>query len=98
MKLKVESFLVEIKSAMDAYEKYIICLNKTPDQFLESVQSLMIKAIAAYENRPAELKNGIALDNQITIIISDQINGPLCSIYFNLHSPYLKVRKKQNKK
>jgi hypothetical protein len=35
------------------------------------------------------LRHGIALDKQVTVILS-QGDGPrpLCGIYFNLHSPY----------
>jgi hypothetical protein len=37
------------------------------------------------------LRNGIALDKEVTVILS-QGDGvrPLCGIYFNLHSPYRK--------
>ena len=53
--------------------------------------SLLSKAIKAYEGRGPDLRHGIALDKQITIILS-QSDGPrpLCGIYFNLHSPYQK--------
>ena len=54
----------------------------------DAVQETMLKA---YENRGPHLRHGIALDRQITIILS-QTDGdrPLCGIYFNLHSPYQK--------
>ncbi len=76
---------------MRAYEKYIVCIDKTPDQFEASLVSLMTKAIKAYETRDPNLRHGIALDKQVTIILS-QTDGdrPLCGIYFNLHSPYQK--------
>ena len=76
---------------MAAYDKYIICLDKTPEDFQASLISLLNKAIKAYENRGPQLRHGIALDKQITIILS-QNDGPrpLCGIYFNLHSPYQK--------
>ena len=39
----------------------------------------------------AGLRHGIALDNQVTIILSQGDEArPLCGIYFNLHSPYQK--------
>jgi hypothetical protein len=51
----------------------------------------MDKAIKAYENRGASLRHGIALDRQITVILSQtESDRPLCGIYFNLHSPYQK--------
>ena len=51
--------------------------------------ALLTKAIKAYEGRGPELRHGIALDNQITIILSQSDGSrPLCGIYFNLHSPY----------
>jgi hypothetical protein len=49
----------------------------------------MDKAIRAYVSRGPHLRHGIALDKQVTIILSQTENDrPLCGIYFNLHSPY----------
>lgn len=89
--MTVETFKAEIADAVKAYEKFVVCIEKTPEQFLESLESLMTKAIRAYENRGPHLRHGIALDRQVTIILS-QTEGarPLCGIYFNLHSPYQK--------
>jgi hypothetical protein len=86
-----KTFSQEITQATRAYEKYIVCLNKTPDEFESALQSLLTKAIKAYESRGPELRHGIALDQQVTVILS-QSDGPrpLCGIYFNLHSPYRK--------
>src|SRR5262245_9662717 len=77
--------------AMKAYDQYIICIDKTPDEFQASLISLVIKAIKAFENRGPQLRHGIALDKHMTVILS-QSDGPrpLCGIYFNLHSPYQK--------
>jgi hypothetical protein len=87
----VENFKLELAEALRAYEKYIICIDKTPDQFEASLVSLMAKAIKAYETRDPNLRHGIALDKQVTIILSQtDSDRPLCGIYFNLHSPYLK--------
>ena len=82
-------FSQEIADAKKAYEKYIVCIHKTPDEFEASLNSLLSKAIKAYESRGPDLRHGIALDKQVTIILS-QTEGdrPLCGIYFNLHSPY----------
>ena len=53
--------------------------------------TMMEKAIKAYVNRGPNLRHGIALDNQVTIILSQTDHDrPLCGIYFNLHSPYQK--------
>jgi hypothetical protein len=86
-----ETFRPEIIEAMRAYEKYVICLDKTPDEFEASLLSLLGKAIKAFETRGSQLRHGIALDRQVTVILS-QNEGPrpLCGIYFNLHSPYQK--------
>ena len=53
------------------------------------LNSLLNKAIKAYKPRGPDLRHGIALDKQVTVILS-QGDGPrpLCGIYFNLHSPY----------
>ena len=87
--MNTELFRQEIAEAKKAYDKYVICINKTPDEFEEALISLLNKAIKAYQGRGPDLRHGIALDKQITIILS-QSDGPrpLCGIYFNLHSPY----------
>jgi hypothetical protein len=81
----------EIGEALKSYDKYIVCVDKVPEQCEDSLRSLMEKAIKAYENRGPNLRHGIALDKHVTIILSqtDQ-ERPLCGIYFNLHSPYQK--------
>ena len=82
-------FSQEIAQAMKAYEKYIVCLNKTPEDFEAALISLLNKAIKAYEGRGPDLRHGIALDKQVTVILSQSDGShPLCGIYFNLHSPY----------
>jgi len=91
LSVTTELFNREIAEAMKAYEKYIVCINKTPEEFEASLISLLSKAIKAYDSRGPDLRHGIALDKQITVILS-QNDGPrpLCGIYFNLHSPYQK--------
>ncbi len=86
-----ETFRPEIAEAMNAYDKYVVCIDKTPDDFQRTLISLLNKAIKAYESRGPHLRHGIALDRQVTVILS-QNDGPrpLCGIYFNLHSPYQK--------
>ena len=87
----VDTFKHEIAEALKAYEKFIICIDKTPQECEGSLRSLMEKAIKAYENRGPHLRHGIALDRQVTIILSQTDNDrPLCGIYFNLYSPYQK--------
>lgn len=90
--MRVEDFSKQIEEASVAYERCVVCIEKTPDQFPESIRSLMAKAIKVYQDRAPGLKHGIALDGQITIILSeppdDSEGRPLCGIYFNLHSPY----------
>jgi hypothetical protein len=87
----VDTFKQEIRQAMAAYEKYVICIHKTPDEFELALQSLVGKAIKAYASRPPAMRHGIALDKFVTVILS-QTEGarPMCGIYFNLHSPYQK--------
>lgn len=87
----VETFKQEMGQAMKAYEMYVICIDKTPEEFQASLVSLMVKAIKAFENRGPQLRHGIALDKHLTVILS-QSDGPrpLCGIYFNLNSPYQK--------
>jgi hypothetical protein len=87
----VETFKSELNEATRMYDKYVVCLEKTPDQVQESLVSLMAKAIKAYETRGPNLRHGIALDKHVTIILSQtEEERPLCGIYFNLHSPYQK--------
>ena len=86
-----ENFRPEINEAMKMYQKYIICVDKTPDEFEASLFSLLTKAIKAFQTRAPQLRHGIALDRQVTVILSQSDTArPLCGIYFNLHSPYQK--------
>jgi len=86
-----DTFKPEIAEALKSYEKFILCLDKTPDQCEASLVSLVEKAIKAYENRGPNLRHGIALDKQVTVILSQtEHDRPLCGIYFNLSSPYHK--------
>lgn len=89
--MTADIFKPEIEEALKAYDKFIVCLNKTPEDCEASLFSLMEKAIKAYDNRGPNLRHGIALDNHVTIILSQtESDRPLCGIYFNLHSPYQK--------
>ena len=88
---QVQDFQREIAASLKHYEKFVVCIEKTPDEFLKSLQSLMAKAIDAYESRTPGLRHGISLDKHVTIILSEsEGERPLCGIYFNLHSPYRK--------
>ncbi len=89
--MTVDTFKREISEAVRNYDRYVVCLQKTPDEFEAVVTSLMQKAIGAFANRAAGMRHGIALDREVTVILS-QGDGerPLCGIYFNLHSPYRK--------
>lgn len=91
--MTAETFKPEIDAALRAYDKYIVCLEKTPDECKAALLSLMEKAIKAYANRAPSLRHGIALDRFVTIILSqaESSDRPLCGIYFNLHSPYQKA-------
>lgn len=87
--MTVETFRHELLEAMRTYDRYVVCIDKTPDEFEASLISLLHKAIKAYENRGPHLRHGIALDRHVTVILSQNDNPrPLCGIYFNLHSPY----------
>lgn len=89
--MTVETFKQETTEALKAFEKFIICIDKTPEEFEASLVSLINKAIKAYENRGPNLRHGIALDKFVTVILSQSDGSrPLCGIYFNLHSPYQK--------
>ena len=85
----VEMFSEQVAQAMRSYDLYVICIDKTPEDFKATLVSLLKKAIKAYESRGPNLRHGIALDLHVTVILS-QTDGPdpLCGIYFNLHSPY----------
>lgn len=86
-----ETFDLEIAEALKAFDKYVVCLDKTPEECRVALFSLMEKAIKAYANRGPHLRHGIALDKHVTIILSQTDHDrPLCGIYFNLSSPYNK--------
>lgn len=87
--MTVETFKAEIAEAVRTFDKFVVCLEKTPEDLEKSLQSLVEKAIKAYENRAPGLRHGIALDRQVTVILSQSdAERPLCGIYFNLSSPY----------
>jgi hypothetical protein len=99
MDLTVETFEGEIIEALKTYDKFIVCLDKTPEDCKATLVSLMDKAIKAYVSRGPHLRHGIALDKQVTIILSQtEQERPLCGIYFNLHSPYKKKAPAKAKK
>lgn len=87
--MTARTFAKEIKSAIKAYDHHVVALGKSTDEFKASLDSLLAKAIHAYNHRGEGMRHGIALDKEVTIILS-QADGdrPLCGIYFNLHSPY----------
>ena len=89
--MNVDTFKREIAEAVANYDRYVVCLQKTPDEFEAVLTSLIQKAIKAFENRAAGMRHGIALDKDVTVIMSQgETERPLCGIYFNLHSPYKK--------
>lgn len=89
--MTVDTFRDEIADAVKNYDRYVICLQKTPEEFEAALDSLMQKAITAFQQRSAGLRHGIALDKEVTIILSlSDSPRPLCGIYFNLHTPYKK--------
>ena len=84
---------------MRAYEHFIVCIEKTHDEFQTELVSLHNKAIKAYESRGPQLRHGIALDRHVTVILSQSEGAqPLCGIYFNLHSPYQKLSQPKTSK
>ena len=92
MGLTPDMFTEEIEAAVKAFDLHIVCLNKSPEDCQASLESLLAKSIRTYETRGEGMRHGIALDNQVTIILSqiDDEEKPMCGIYFNLHSPYKK--------
>jgi hypothetical protein len=49
--MTIKSFKREIAVASKAYDKFIVCLDKTPEDFEVSLNSLMVRAIEAYKTR-----------------------------------------------
>jgi hypothetical protein len=91
MELTVQTFESEIAEALQTFERFIVCIDKTPEDCRASLVSLVEKAIKAYLSRGPHLRHGIALDRQVTVILSQtESEHPLCGTYFNLHSPYKK--------
>lgn len=87
--MTVDNFQREIDEAVKNYDRYVICLDKTPEEFAASLVSLIKKAIRAFDSRGAGMRHGIALDKEVTVILSQSDEPrPLCGIYFNLHTPY----------
>jgi len=83
------TFEKEIKVAVKAFDHHVVALGKSVEDFREALESLVGKAIQAYEQRGEGMRHGIALDKEVTVILSQSdTERPLCGIYFNLHSPY----------
>ena len=94
MGLLPEMFVEEIDAAVKAYDLHVVCLDKSPGDCQASLESLLVKAMRAYESRGEGMRHGIALDKQVTIFLSE-VDGeekPMCGIYFNLYSPYKKAQ------
>jgi hypothetical protein len=91
MEISVDQYQDQIAEAQKNYERFIVCLDRTPDECDAAVRSLLQKAIDAYKSREPGLRHGIAVGPQMTVIISQtDCDTPLCGIYFNLFSPYRK--------
>jgi hypothetical protein len=91
MAIEVDLFAKEMAEASESFERHVVCLEKPPEDFKAALRRLMDKAIHIFETRPSGLRHGIALDRQLTIILSQtESDRPLCGIYFNLSSPYQK--------
>ena len=89
--MTADSFKKEIAAAVKSFDKHIVCLEKSPEEFQAALVSLFDKAIKAYESRAPGMRHGLAIDRQVTVILSQGDEPrPLCGIYFNLHSPYQK--------
>jgi len=89
MAFQVDDFQSEIEQAVGNYDRFIICIDKTPEDFLRGLRSLLKKAITAYADRGPGLRHGLALDRHVTVMLSQtETDRPHCGIYFNLHSPY----------
>ncbi len=89
MELSAELYKAEMAAALKSFDLHIVSLEKSPEECRASLESLVTKAIKIYETRPEGLRHGLALDNQITVMISQAERGaPIIGIYFNLHSPY----------
>ena len=61
--MTVETFQQEIGEALKTYGMYVICIDKSPEEFEASLVSLVAKAIRAFESRGPQLRHGIALTN-----------------------------------
>ncbi|HPY29914.1 MAG TPA: hypothetical protein PLT00_01055 [Verrucomicrobiota bacterium] len=82
-------FKREMTQAARAYDRHVVSLEKSTEEFQRALRGLVQKAIQAYTHRGPELRHGIALDKHVTVILSQSdTDRPLCGIYFNLHSPY----------
>lgn len=87
--MTARTFAKEIRTALKAYDHHVVALGKSTDELKAALDSLVAKAIHAYTHRGEGMRHGIALDREITVILSQgDDDRPLCGIYFNLHSPY----------
>ena len=89
--MTTNDFKREIAEAVRVYDRHIVSLEKSTDEFHQILLSLIVKAIKAYEHRGPGLRHGIALDRHVTVSLSQtDMVRPMCGVYFNLYSPYHK--------
>ena len=68
--MTVQTFKQEIAAALRAYDRHVVCLEKTTETCEAALYSLVEKAIRAYETRGEGMRHGIALDKNLTVILS----------------------------
>jgi hypothetical protein len=92
-------FEKEIAEAVKAYDKFIVCLNRTPEEFKKRLDRSVAKAMETFNNRPEGTRMGINTDEFVTvhILLPTGAETPVCGIYFNLSSPFTEaVKSKRN--
>lgn len=89
------NFKNQIQAAVKAFDRHVISLEMSTGEFMEKVLRLCDDAIKAYDGRAAHQRNGIGLDRNVTVILTQRSDGPLrdselprCHIYFNLSTDY----------
>jgi len=79
MVLTAETFEDEICGGVASFDKFIVCIDKTPEECRASLVSLR-KSHQDLRERGPILRHGIALDCQLTIILSQtEHERPLCA-------------------
>ena len=89
LRVTIETFKKEIATAVKAFDKYIVSLEKSPEE-LRLPRSVMAEGARRLRELCPGMRHGLALDKQVTIILSQRHRAPAEWHLFQFNCPYQK--------